>query len=380
MLLRLLALLAGLALVPLAVVALLLALLQSESARLWAEAAVDRWVPGVRIDGLGPGLPSRLDLARVALADDAGTWLTVEDIELRWRPAALLRGAVEVDRVAARRIVLARTPAAAPEAAEPLPEPAPSAPFRLPERLLPVQVETVAVERIELGAPVLGQAAAFSLDGRLDAASGTDAALELALARLDRERLEATLDARLELAARRLELRLALEERSGLVAALAGQPALAPVTVELAGTGPLADWPGLLEIEAGGLATLSSELRLALEAVPRLALDGRVTPGPALGSTAYAPLLGDGAELAATVERPGTDLVLERLRIATNALTLEGAGALRGETARVDLDLAAPDLAALAALTGTPLAGSARATVALAGALPLPPGSLRLEA
>ncbi|MFP4270120.1 MAG: hypothetical protein ACLFTL_06100, partial [Alphaproteobacteria bacterium] len=142
MLLRLLALLAGLALVPLAVVALLLALLQSESARLWAEAAVDRWVPGVRIDGLGPGLPSRLDLARVALADDAGTWLTVEDIELRWRPAALLRGAVEVDRVAARRIVLARTPAAAPEAAEPLPEPAPSAPFRLPERLLPVQVET----------------------------------------------------------------------------------------------------------------------------------------------------------------------------------------------------------------------------------------------
>jgi len=380
LLLRVLALLAGLALLPLAAVALLLALLQSESARLWAEAAVDRLVPGVRIDGFGPGLPTRLDLARVELADDEGTWLTVADVDVRWRPAALLRGALVVDRVAAARISLPRTPMAAPAAAEPAPEPAPGEPFRLPERLFPMRVETLAVQRIELGAPVLGQAAVFSLDGRLDAASGTAATLELALARLDRERLEATVDARLELAARRLELRLAVEERSGLLAALTGEPALAPVTVELAGTGPLADWPGRLDVEAGGLASFASELRLALEDAPRIALDGRITPGPALAATAYAPLLGDGVELAATVERPGTDLVLERLRIATAALTLAGDAALRGETARVDLDLAAPDLAALAPLTGTPLAGSARATVALDGALPLPPGSLRFEA
>ncbi|NBB69844.1 MAG: hypothetical protein GVY33_05905 [Alphaproteobacteria bacterium] len=380
MLLRLLALLAGLLLVPLALVALLLALLQSEGARAWAEAAVDRWVPGVRIDGLGPGLPARLDLARLDVADDAGVWLTLEDVDVRWSPLALLGGRLEVERIAARRLALARTPVAAPPAEEAEAPAEPGEPFRLPEAIPPVRVGTLAVDRIELAAPVLGEAAVFDLAGRLDAASGTAAALDLRLTRLDREGLEATIDAALDLAGRRLDLRLAADERSGLLTALTGEPDLAPFGIELAGAGPLADWPGTLQVEIGALATLDADLDLALEDAPRIALDGRIRPGPALAATPYAPLVADGVDLALTAARPGTDLVVERLRVATDAVALAGKAALRGETATVNLDLDAPELAAFAPLTATELGGRARLTVALDGPLPLPPGTVRIVA
>ncbi len=380
MLLRLFTLLAGLLLVPLALAALVLALLQSEGARAWAEAAVDRWVPGVRLVGLGAGLPARLDLARVDLADDAGIWLTVEDIDVRWSPLALLGGRVEVERIAASRLALARKPTSAPSPGETQAAPEPGEPFRLPDSILPVRVETLAVDRIELGAPVLGEAAVFDLAGRLDAASGTTAALDLRLSRLDREGLEATIDAALDLAGRRLDLRLAADERSGLLTALTGEPELAPFTLELAGAGPLADWPGTLEVAAGALATLDADLGLSLDAAPRLALDGRIRPGPRLTATPYAPLVADGVELALTVARSGTDLVVERLRVATEALAVAGDAALRGDRATIDLDVDAPDLAAFAPLTETEIAGRARVMVALDGALPLPPGTVRLVA
>jgi len=154
-LVRLFALIAALALVPLALVALLLALLQSPSARGWAETAVDRFVPGVTIDGLGPGLPARLTLDHVTLSDDDGTWLEVAGIDVRWRPAALLGGLLDVAHVRAARVALARPPSpGAP--AEPSPEPAaPAEPFTLPESVFPVRVSELAVNRIELGEPVL---------------------------------------------------------------------------------------------------------------------------------------------------------------------------------------------------------------------------------
>jgi len=378
--LRLLTLLAGLALVPLALVAVLLALLQSQAVRDLAESAVDRFVPGVELAGLGAGLPARLEVARLALSDDAGVWLEVEGFALRWSPAALLGGLVDVERLTADRVRLARPPVGT---STPPPEPEPdgsAAPFELPDSIVPVRIRTLGVARIELGAPVLGEAAVFGLDGRVDAATGTAATLTLALERLDRERLTASVDARLDLAAATLALDVAAEERSGLLAALSGEPRLAPLTGALRGDGPLAAWDGRLEAGAGGLAELASDLRLEVTESLRAELEGTLTPRAGLAGASYAPLLSDGVRFAAAVRRHANDLVLESLNLDAGWLGVDGLGALRGEHAALDLAVELPRLAALQPLLGTEVAGTVGVDIALDGALPVPPGRVQLRA
>lgn len=63
-----------------------------------------------QIGRLGGALPSVIVLEDVALSDDAGEWLTADEVTLRWRPFALLQQRIVIDEAAINGAYLRREP------------------------------------------------------------------------------------------------------------------------------------------------------------------------------------------------------------------------------------------------------------------------------
>ncbi len=374
LLLRLLGLFAGLVLVVVAVVVLALAALQSPSVRALAEDAVNRLVPGVTVEGLSAGLPSRLAVDRVVVADADGPWLEVERFRFAWTPADLLRGRAQIDALVVERVAVVRLPAPSDT-----PEPEDAPPFELPQRVFPVVVDELRVDALELGEPVLGEALTLNIAGSLDAGTGTNARALLDVERTDRDGLEASLDAALDLAASSLTLDVSADERSGLLSALTGEPRIEPLTLGLTGSGPLADWNGDLAVEAGTLADLATQIDLTYPEPLGVAVEGRVTAGPDISASQLAPLVEEPVTFELRAGHAEGATVIDRIAITAAWLNLQGDARLADGALSADLAAAAPDLAALTPLAGMPLAGKLDLTATLDGPLPLPPGTVTLN-
>ncbi|MEM7295898.1 MAG: hypothetical protein AAF330_04610, partial [Pseudomonadota bacterium] len=97
----------------------------------------------VTITGFRGALSSQASLDRLTVADRSGTWLMIENAELTWNRARVLRGEIDITQLSARRITITRRPL--PETAA---EAAAASGFRLPE--LPVSLEIDAVDLEEL--------------------------------------------------------------------------------------------------------------------------------------------------------------------------------------------------------------------------------------
>ena len=213
--------LALLILLPVLVVAGALAWVNTEGGREFLERQAAGFVPGLRIEGLRGPLPGHLGFARLGYADAEGEWVVLEDGRIDLDLWALTSGTFRVERLEAARVAVARLPAAGPEA--PPSPPGETVLPSLPSLPVAVALDRLAIGRIELGAPVLGQAAVFSLAG--------DAKLESGglLAALDLQRLDAEARAALQLAltpaADRLSARLTFDEApGGLVAGFIPPP------------------------------------------------------------------------------------------------------------------------------------------------------------
>ncbi|MBC7156122.1 MAG: translocation and assembly module protein TamB, partial [Rhodobacteraceae bacterium] len=321
----------------------------------------------VRIEGFAGALSSRATLDRMTIADEAGVWLTLTDAALDWNRAALLRGRLEVNELVAGTIAIARPPQP-PEGFTPPPAAAPG--FALPDLPVAVNVRTLRAGRLELGAPVLGQAAVL----RLDAAVTLDA--DTGLVRLDLERIDgregtialgagidrATGQARIDLTAR--------EGAGGIVAGLTGIPGAPALALTFSGLGPPDDFNASLRLASDGQERLAGTMRLAG------APDG--TPDGALAITAD--LGGDIAPLLlpehAAFFGPDMTLRLDALRSADGALTVE---AFEADAAAVTLSGSAriaadglPERADLVAHLADPAGGAVL--------LPLPGTPVRVGA
>lgn len=357
------AVLSGLGLLTLLVAAF--GFVQTGFAKSALETMLERSLAGetgsAEVGGLAGLLPFAVRLERLRLGDARGTWLEVDEARLDLAPGALLAGRVEIREAGAARIALHRLPPAADEAAPTtaLPELA-----GLPERLPPFGVERLAVPRLELGEALLGESAVLALEGRAAvAADGRRLDARLGVERIDERTARLDLELALDLAAQSLSLALDGSERGGLVAAATGLERAGAARLELTGSGPLAAWRGTLAATVEGLGALDGRLGLDLEGLPgvELALAGRLEPG-GLPASLLA-VLGERPELALTLRPDGPErLHLSELRIATPALALAGEGRLDLAADRIEGRLRgeASDLARLAPLLETPLAGSLR--------------------
>lgn len=213
----------------------------------------------VDITGFEGALSSEASMERMTIADDAGIWLILEDVTLIWSRSALLRGRLEVDRLTARRIDLPRLPNAE-EDAQPQAE---ATPFSLPDLPVSIDIREFAVETIDLGAPVIGEAMSLSVtaDARLDA-DGLVANLN-ALRKTGQDgRFDVAVT--LERADNTLTLKLNLDEAPGGIAArLLDIPEQPSVKLAVDGSGPIDAFDADIVLATDGQERLAGAVSLA---------------------------------------------------------------------------------------------------------------------
>lgn len=195
----------------------------------------------VVVTGLSGRFPDALKIAHIELRDTKGVWLTIENLRLDWSPLRMVGRTVHVDLLSCDRLALPRLPVSDSSK--------PATPSSGPTKTgLGIDIKAVDAKRIEVGAPVAGLAAAFSLQGHA-AAPELDALINgLSLKDLPRadilvdlKRLDA--DGALKVAAktqaRALTLDLIAQDgKDGIVAGLSKMPEVTPVSLTLHLAGP----------------------------------------------------------------------------------------------------------------------------------------------
>lgn len=276
----------------------------------------------VQVRGFVGALSSQARMAEMTISDAEGVWLRLSGVTLDWSRAALLRGRVEVNRLVAREIEIARAPQSETELS---PEIAEATPFALPELPVSVNIGDLAAEIVTLGAPLLGEEIRLTVSGALSLGSGEGAA------RLDARRLDGrgavTLDAGFANATRVLALDLrAEEEPGGIAATLLGLPGAPSLALNITGTAPLEDYAAEIRLATDGTERLTG--RVAVTAPEggdtrfSATLDGDLTP---LVVEEFRPFFGPESRLALSGTRAASGRTeIDRLALSAAQVTLTG--------------------------------------------------------
>ncbi len=358
--------LGGLLVSPLLLLVALLALLQLAPVQRGLVALVEDAVPSLQIGELAGTPPFDVRVREVTLRDAEGGWLRLDRGRLAWRPLGLLTGTLDVTTLGLGTLEVARAPVTE-ETSEDR-----GTGGGLPQLPIGLRVQDFEVERLVLGAPLLGERLELGISGRLAAQDTRRVETALRVERLDGEgRVE--LSAFYETDAQRLQVDLAADAPAGgLVSRLSGLPGAPPISVRLAGQGPLADWSGAWRVAAGQVAQGEGLLEVAGLDPPAVRLSGRAELAAALPPDVQV-LVMPAVEFALT-GRYGDRLDLEIDRIESGALALFGSATadFTAETLEADLSAELLDPAALSALAAPLGVAGARLRVTARGALAAP--------
>ncbi|MHA6326873.1 translocation/assembly module TamB domain-containing protein [Roseivivax sp. CAU 1753] len=303
---------------------------QQETERGRLEALIEDNLSGegfqVDIVGFEGALSSKATMDELTIADADGVWLTLRGVVLDWNRAALLRGRVSVEELVAEEILIPRLPGGAAAEQTELPD-AEAKPFSLPELPVSVQIGRIAAERVELGAPLLGEAAVVSLEGSASLEGG-EGNVSLAVERLDRGGTLSLTGSFLNETGI-LSIDLALDEPEGGIAAkLIGLPGEPAVAVLVKGEGPLSDFAADIV-----LATDNAERITGTVAVKALEGDASGTGFAAEIAGDIRPLLtpenraffGDNLSLTVAGQSLASGaLTIDTLTLASDGIQLDG--------------------------------------------------------
>ncbi len=213
----------------------------------------------VRIEGFAGALSAEARMDSVTIADSQGIWLEMRDLRMAWNRAALLRGAVEIDTLSAASIRLNRLPEPA-EAATPSPE---AGGFSLPNLPVSVDIRTLRADRIVLGEPVLGSAAEMRLQMSAALVSG-GLNVDLTAERLDGHSGVFSVVAAYDATSTEARIDLDLTEGAdGIAARILDLPGRPPVSLQIAGQGPVANLLTNIQLATDGEPRLVGEVALA---------------------------------------------------------------------------------------------------------------------
>jgi translocation and assembly module TamB len=282
----------------------------------------------VRIDGFSGALRARATIERLTIADAQGDWLIIEDAELDWNRAAVLRGDIQISALTAQRIEVLRRPQTNANA---LPEAA-AAPFALPDLPVAIAIETVASPLLRLGANVIakGQPALdLSLDGRATLADGSGA-FDLNITKLSGPVGAFTASIFYRRDSQTLGIDLDLQEApNGVLAALLGLPGTPSVALTLQGEAPISDFGAALSLATDGQPRLTGSFQTTVDATAQTRkiladVSGDLTPllDPELRN-----FFGSDLSLSFDAIRASDGaLDLNALRLSAQSLQAEGSG------------------------------------------------------
>jgi translocation and assembly module TamB len=360
----------GILTLPLAL-ALAFGLAQTEAGKKGLAAALGHWLSDpeeeVAIRGIGGLVPFDMTLGSITLADRQGPRVVVSDAAITIAPAGLLAGRLAL-AITAREVRVDRTD----EGGGTL-----GALLHLPLR---VKLERLQIDRIALGAAVLGEPVALTLAAS-GAVGGGSAAADLDLHRIDGMAGAARLHLALGGEPMRLDLAGEVAEPSGrLLADVLGSSEKLPLAIHVAGAGPLADWRGRLEASAGKEAALALDVEVRDDGGYRITGDGTARVSPLL-QPPLQPLFAGETRFSAAIEVARASLALESLHAAAAAGTVSAAGSYARDSTAISATatLDAPDLAMLGPILGADMRGALRASLALDGTRTTPRAHLALE-
>lgn len=323
----------------------------------------------VRIRGFQGALSSRATIQEMTIADDEGVWLILRDAAMTWNRSALLARRIEIAEISARELIIRRPPQVDPDTL-PAPEARdePARPFALPELPVSVRLDQLRLDRIELGAPILGTQVALSAEGTLSLADGAGQT-RLRLNRIDGAEGRFDLDAAFSNVTRQLALDLDLSEGpDGVAVNLLGIPDRPATAMQISGEGPLDDFAARISVATDGQERISGDVALrgdgtATAQVLSVDISGDLRP---LLVEDFHPFFGAESRLRAEGQR-ATDgrMQLEELAVQTSLLDLRGRAALDADGVPELIDLTGQVAAADGAPVVLPIGGP-RTTVARA--------------
>lgn len=266
-------------------------------------------------------LSSDAKVGRITIADREGVWLQVNEAEIVWTRSALLTGRLVVDKLAAKSIEVSRQPLPE-EGAAPSPE---ASGFTLPELPVSVNLGELAIESVTFGEGVFGLASELAVKGEAELDTGKlDTALEIT--RLDGPGGELDLKAAYSGETGVLDLDLTLfEPEDGVIANLANFHERPSISLGLKGSGPVDGLRLALTLDAAEQRVLTGQARFAGSDEGRRFDIGAAGPVGKLVEPALRDLFGERSELILSgVARDSGETDIERLSIASGALTIDG--------------------------------------------------------
>ncbi|HEU4705055.1 MAG TPA: translocation/assembly module TamB domain-containing protein [Sphingomicrobium sp.] len=223
----------------------------------------------IRIGRIDGSVFGQSKLRNVTVSDTRGIFLTSPEIELDWAPGAWLYNALHIDRLHARRVRLDRVPKLRPSGRK--------------GPILPgfdIHIGELAIDRLELGPAVTGQARSGRVRGKADVRAGR-AMVELGVA-IDGggDRIALSLDAEPDRDRFDVDLR-AKSPANGLLPALAGSRR--SIDLMVGGDGSWSRWRGRAALDLSGrpaarlaLGADSGRYRLAGEIAAAQFLKGKL--------------------------------------------------------------------------------------------------------
>ena len=317
------------------------------------DALSDGVARSVDLQGFRGALSSEAALDRLTVADAEGIWLEIEGAVLNWNRAAVLRGEIEIRTLTADRLVLHRLPEAEPS--PPSPE---ATGFALPELPVSIDIQTAAIARLELGAPVLGDPVVATAAASVTLAGGEGSAM-LELDRIDGQEGRIALSASYDNTSTQTRIDLTAQEGAGGIAVSMLNIEDAPsVGLQINGEGPLEAFDARFALATDGVDRLSGTAGIQSDETGDLrvdfALGGDLRP---VVSGDLETFLGDAAEIAASA-RIGVDGTIDLQSVEARSAALDLSGDLTidpdGQPLRFDLAgrLAPPAGAETLALPG----------------------------
>ncbi|MGR3502532.1 translocation/assembly module TamB domain-containing protein [Pseudaestuariivita sp.] len=286
----------------------------------------------VRIVGFRGLLSSEASLEQLTIADDAGIWLTLNDVTLNWNRSALFRGSLEVEELSAAELIVPRLPQTGESEELPSPE---AQGFSLPDLPVEIDIARLAIERADLGAPILGEAVSLSFAGSAELAGGAGQA-DLALTRVDGPAGRFEIEGGYDNADGELLLNITLDEAAeGIAARLLNLPGLPPVALSVQGAGPLDAFAADIALSTDGQQRVTGRVAVQESSDPSVTrrlsaqLVGDLSP---LLPPERRGFFGPSSEFASNVGfRADGGLDLDQLVLRTDALDLSGTAALSPE-------------------------------------------------
>lgn len=352
------------------------AVLQTQAGQIWLAAALSRALSSetglVTISGLRGNVPASMHVDRIDVSDTDGTWLRIDDATIKLRLRDLLQRRLTLEALTVRGIDVRRMPISEDAGAKP------SQPFSLPRLPIDIAIESVAVDRVHLEQPVLGEAVALHAVGH-GGLTGKGAAAQLAVDRTDNA-------GRLHLDFRLgrddvLALHLDASEPSGAVLRrLLDAPEPLPIDIAVHGEGPVDSWEGSVEAAAGAQDRLHATVKLERHGPLRLTSGGSLSLHhllpPPLRQIMAGPI-----SFAVQANFADQHATLERLSIESSLAMLTAQGDFDTDDRRFSgsAEISAPDLRPIGTMLETPLGGAAAAQIKANGTLDAPRVDVTLQ-